>query len=229
MRDEVSKRVLVLSASPRKDGNSRKLAEALMEGSEEAGNRAELADLNDVMVGGFLRDCRQCRGKDGACSIDDEYGDLLLGRVAKADAIVYATPLYWYGIAAILKNFFDRMVCYTSGSYPDHEAVIARLVGKRSALLISSEESYSGSSLGVIAQLQEMSRYLHHEFVGAVNGIGNSRGEVAEDPADPLAAAQALGRRLFDARYSDYRVDTERTNSVWAGSENEATRTYEDS
>lgn len=220
-------RLLVLAASPREDGNSRLLASALMDGARAAGHEAELADLNTSMSGGFLRDCRKCRRPDGTCSIADGYEALLRDEVARADALVYATPLYWYGIAAVLKNFFDRMVCYASGSYPSHEAMTAGLTNKRSALLLSSEESYAGASLGVIAQLQEMSRYLQHEFVGVVNGVGNKRGEVARDPSDPLEQARTLGGRLFDVRYSDYRIDTERSNAVWA-TEQDAVGVYED-
>jgi multimeric flavodoxin WrbA len=209
-------RVLVLAASPRADGNSRALASALMDGAREAGHEAELVDLNEAMSGGFLRDCRRCRRPDGSCSIQDGYESLLRDRVARADALVYATPLYWYGIAAVLKNFFDRMVCFLSASYPDSAAVVEGLSGKRSALLLSSEETYPGASVGVVHQLQEMTRYLHQEFAGCVRGVGNTRGEVARDPADPLRAAYDLGRRLFDAHHSDYRVDSERPNSVWA-------------
>ena len=208
--------VLVLAASPRADGNSRMLADALMEGARSAGHQAALVDLNQAMQGGFLRDCRKCRRPDGMCSIEDGYYPLLRDRVAAADALVYATPLYWYGTAAVLKNFFDRMVCFVSGSFPDAEEMVAGLTDKRTALLLASEERYPGASLGVIAQLQEMSRYLRHEFVGVVNGIGNKRGEVARDPLDPLGAARDLGERLFDVRHSDYRIDTERSNAVWA-------------
>lgn len=209
-------RVLVLAASPRADGNSRAMAAALIEGARSAGHEAELVDLNGTMEGGFLRDCRRCRRADGSCSIEDGYETLLRDRVGPADALVYATPLYWYGIAAVLKNFFDRMVCFTSGSHPEAERLTAGLTDKRSALLLASEESYPGASLGVVAQLQEMSRYLRHEFVGTVNGFGNKRGEVASDPTDPLAAARRLGARLFDEYHSDYRIDSPRPNALWA-------------
>ncbi|WP_320669997.1 flavodoxin family protein [Patulibacter defluvii] len=209
-------RVLVLSASPRVDGNSRLLADALLDGARGAGHEGELVDLNGTMDGGFLRDCRRCRRPDGRCAIEDGYAALLRGPVARADAIVYATPIYWYGTAAVLKNFFDRMVCHTSGSAPDGERVIAELRDKRSALLLASEEQYPGIALGIVAQLQELSRYLHHQFVGVVHGVGNRRGEVAADPADPLAAARALGARIFEAHHTDYRVDTPRPSSVWS-------------
>jgi hypothetical protein len=115
-----------------------------------------------------------------------------------------------------MKNFFDRSVCYIAASYPRHEEVVAGLVGKRCALLMASEERFPAANLGVIAQLQEIARYFHQPFVGVVNGVGNRRGEVRLDPADPLGAARELGARMFDTHYSDYRLDSERPNAVWA-------------
>lgn len=206
--------VVVLSASPRPDGNSRALADALVDGAQGAGHSAQVFDLNE-RTNGFLRDCRTCRGADGECSIRDGYRELLLDHVLHANALVYATPLYWYGIAASLKNWFDRTVCYLSGSYPDAQRVMEQLRGTRVALLISSEERYPGATLGVVAQVQEMARYMHQPFVGVVQGVGNKRGEVARDPADPLAAARRLGRELETLHHTDYRIDTERPGRVW--------------
>lgn len=209
-------RVLILAASPRKDGNSRMMAHALQAGAELAGHDSEVVDLNQAMRGGFLRDCRKCRASNGSCSIQDGFEELLTRRVVPADALVYATPLYWYGIAAVLKNFFDRLVCYVSASYPESQQIVSALTGKRTALLLASEERYPAASLGVVAQLQEMSRYLGQEFVALINGVGNKRGEVESDPSDPLGAARRLGAMLFDLHYSDYSISSERPNAVWS-------------
>jgi multimeric flavodoxin WrbA len=206
--------IAVLAASPRPDGNSRALARALMDGAESAGHTTRLVDLNKPMAG-FLRDCRTCRRPDGECSIQDGYRDLLMEHILPADALVYATPLYWYGMAAVLKNYFDRMVSYLSGSFPSSSQVMERMVDKRVALLISSEERYPGAALGLVAQVQEMSRYLHHALIGVVHGVGNKRGEVRSDPADPLKTAHRLGAQLSSLHHSDYRIDTERPNTVW--------------
>ena len=62
---------------------------------------------------------------------------------------------------------------------------------------------------------------MHWELVGVVHGIGNSRGEVARDPAVPLDAARELGRRLFELRSTDYRIDTERPDAVWGSGDAE--------
>jgi multimeric flavodoxin WrbA len=188
----------------------------VLDGAAQAGHETELVDLDEVL-GGFLRDCRTCRGSDGECTIPDRYGEVLLESVLPADALVLATPLYWYGVSASLKAFIDRFFCFIASDYPRGEEVRERLVGKRSALVLSSEEDYRGAALGVIAQIQEMSRYLHHEFVGVVHGIGNSRGEVVRDPSDPLGQAQLLGARLGELRATDHRVDTVRPRVVWGG------------
>jgi multimeric flavodoxin WrbA len=225
------KRILVVAASPRPDGNSRLLATAFHEGARERGHHVEIVDLNQVMSG-LLRDCRRCRLPDGSCAIDDRFGAFVHDSVLPADGLVYATPLYWYGMAASLKNFFDRMVCYVAASYPRSEEVAAGLVGKRSALLMSAEETFATANLGVISQLQEISRYIHHDFVGVVYGVGNKRGEVAFDPADPLAAARRLGTEFFERHHSDYNLEAQRPNAVWAAARQQAVdseiSTYDD-
>jgi multimeric flavodoxin WrbA len=207
-------KVVALSSSPRRDGNSRRLAQAVLDGARGAGHDTELVEL-DAVMGGFLRDCRTCRDADGQCTIGDGYQEVLLDKVLPADALVYATPLYWYGMCGALKTFIDRFFCFISAGYPGRDTVREQLVHKRCALVLSSEESYCGAALGVIAQVQEMSRYLHHDFVGVVHGIGNTRGEIVLDPADPLSEARVLGERLFDLRVTDHRIDTDRPRTVW--------------
>lgn len=207
-------KVLALSSSPRKDGNSRLLAQAVLDGAAAAGHEVEMVDLADVVTAP-LRDCRVCRRDDGACSIADGYERLILDQVVPADAVVYATPLYWYGISGQLKIFIDRIFCYMKSDYPDWKAVRDGLIGTRMVVAVSSEESYPGAVGGVTAQMQEYARYTHNDLVGVVRGIGNTRGEVDRDPARPLEQAHELGRRLFAERYTDHRIDTSRSNVVW--------------
>jgi multimeric flavodoxin WrbA len=163
----------------------------------------------------FLRDCRRCRGADGTCGIADGFEAALLGTFLPADAVVFATPVYWYGMSGQLKTFLDRIFCYIAASYPGADGVVQSLMGKRIALLLSSEESYHGAGAGIQHQIQEYARYTHSQYVGTVAGYGNRRGDVRRDPADPLGRARELGARLFDLRSTDYRIDTERPGSVW--------------
>ncbi|MBB3084615.1 flavodoxin family protein [Geodermatophilus sabuli] len=208
-------RGLVLKASPRRDGNSALLADAAAAGVREAGHEVTVLHLDDF-VEGMLRDCRTCRHDDGACGIPDGYERLLTEHLVPADALVLATPLYWYGMSARLKSTVDRLFCFMSEDHPGSAAVLAGLPGKRVAVLIACEESYRGATLGLQGQFQELTRYLRQDLVGVVVGIGNSRGDVRHDPGDPLRAAADLGRRLFDLRITDYRFDTPRDNAVWS-------------
>jgi multimeric flavodoxin WrbA len=207
--------VLIVSASPRRNGNSRLLAESALEGAREAGHDAELVQIDDYVTH-FLRDCRQCRDADGRCTIPDRYPELLREQIVPADGVIYATPIYWYGMAGQLKTYFDRLFCFIAASEPESELFVNGVVGKRIGLLMSSEETYPGAGLGIVHQIQEYSRYTHSEFVGYVCGIGNKRGDVLRDPNDPIGQARALGRTLFDRVATDYRIDTERAGSTWA-------------
>jgi multimeric flavodoxin WrbA len=212
------KKLLILLGSPRREGNSAALADAVKRGAEEAGTDATLAFLDDS-ISGFLRDCRTCRRADGECSIDDGFRSLFFDSFLPADGIVIASPVYWYGLSAQVKAFFDRTFCYYSASYPESDSVVEAMSRKRIGLVMASEETYPGASLGIIHQIQEYSRYTHSEFVGYVRGIGNSRNEVTRDPGDPIAAAAQLGRDLFTRRFSDFRLDTERSSKVWPSEE----------
>ena len=151
----------------------------------------------------------------GFCSLDDRYEALLLDKILPADGIIYAMPLYFYGMPARLKTVFDRLFCYTANSAPQQEQVVGGITGKTVGVLISCEESYVGATAGVIAQFQELTRYLDQSLAGVVVGNANSRGEIACDPSDPLSRARDLGARLFDIRVTDYRLTTVRSNKVW--------------
>lgn len=216
MSDEMarSRRVLVLKGSPRRDGNSALLADAFADGAAAAGFTVSVISLDDHLQG-FLRDCRQCRRADGSCGIEDGYQGLFLDMFLPAAAVAFATPVYWYGVSAQTKAFFDRTFCYYAASHPQSAANIRGMSNKRIGLLLASEETYPGASLGIIHQIQEYARYTRSELVGVVRGYGNRRGDVRRDPGDPLAQARQLGERIFEARYSDYHIDSARTGSVW--------------
>ena len=209
-----SPRLLILNGSPRRNGNSAAMAAAVAEGAAGAGANVSVRLVDDYITS-FLRDCRACRKPDGECSIDDRFRELFFDDFLPADGIIFCTPVYWYGVSAQTKAFFDRTFCYYAGSYPDSAEVVGRMSGKRVGLVLASEETYPGASLGIIHQIQEYSRYTRSEFVGLVRGFGNSRGEVARDPGEPLAEAARLGQTFFELKYSDYHLDTERAGKVW--------------
>lgn len=212
-------RTLVISASPRDDGNSHLLACSAVDSARQAGHAVEHVFLDDY-VERMVRNCRQCRRlEDNSCSLDDRYEELLLNKLLPADGIIFAMPLYFYGMPARLKSVFDRLFCYLSNSAPQKDQVVSGITGKRIAVLISCEESYVGATQAVIAHFQEITRYLRQHLVGVVVGIGNSRGDIACDPNDPVGRAGAIAVSLYEARVTDYRVDSVRSSKVWESSD----------
>lgn len=207
-------KALVLSSSPRRNGNSALLAQAVQEGLAEAGHDAQLFFADDFMSG-FLRDCRKCRKPDGECSIDDGYRSVFLDHYLPAEGFIAATPIYWYGTSAQLKAFFDRTFCYYAASYPHSQIVNQGMQGKRIGLVLSSEETFPMVSGAVLSQIQEFSRYTRSTFVGVVHGYGNARGDVLRDPNEPLKAARRFGNEFFTKHASDYQIDTVRSGRVW--------------
>lgn len=206
--------ILVISSSPRKDGNSYLMAEAATAGAREAGCQSELAVLDDY-VRYFLRDCRKCRGAEGFCSLQDTYRALFETKLIPARGLILATPIHWYGMTGQLKTFFDRIFCYIAASHPHSARNIRGLMHKRIGLLLSGEETYPGAELGIVHQIQEYARYTRSAFVGVVRGVGNRRGDVLKDPANPIERSRLLGAGLLHRMYTDYRVDIVREASVW--------------
>jgi multimeric flavodoxin WrbA len=207
-------KALVLSSSPRRNGNSALLAEAVHAGLVEAGHDATFLYADDFLKA-FLRDCRTCRKPDGECAIEDGYRSVFFDQYLPADGFIAATPVYWYGMAAQLKAFYDRTFCYYAASYPRSAEVIEKMQGKRIGLALSSEETFPMVSGGIICQMQEFARYTHSTFVGVVHGYGNARGDVRKDPWEPIKAAERFGREFFTRHTSDYQIDTVRSGRVW--------------
>jgi multimeric flavodoxin WrbA len=207
-------KAMLLNSSPLRDGNSATLAQVFAEGLRDAGHESEIVVANDILSS-FLKDCRSCRRPDGSCSIDDGFNSAFFESFLPAQGFVAASPVYWYGMSAQLKAFFDRMFCYVAASHPSSSSVVARMQDKRIGLLLSSEETCPTVSAGIVQQIQEYSRYTRSTFVGTVHGYGNSRGEIARDPRDPVARAYEFARTFFTAHATDHQIDTPRSGRVW--------------
>ena len=100
------KRVLILSSSPRKNGNSQMLCEQFCAGAEAAGNQVQLVRLAEKKIG-FCWACDACMRNGGTCVQKDDMKELL-DAFQQADVLVLATPVYFYGICAQMKVFIDR-------------------------------------------------------------------------------------------------------------------------
>lgn len=99
------KKVLVLSASPRKGGNSDTLCDQFMKGAVESGHMAEKIYVSDYKIG-FCKACYACK-RNGVCVQNDDM-TVILDKMVEADVIVMATPVYYYTMNGQMKTLIDR-------------------------------------------------------------------------------------------------------------------------
>jgi multimeric flavodoxin WrbA len=101
----MSKKVLVLSASPRKGGNSDLLWDQFFLGAKEAGNHVEKIFLSNKKIN-YCTGCYACKGR-GDCVQQDDMAEVLEKMIA-TDVILMATPVYFYTMNAQMKTLIDR-------------------------------------------------------------------------------------------------------------------------
>lgn len=109
------KKIAVIRTSPRKIGNTNILSDEFIRSVKESDKEIEIEDinLNDYTI----NYCRGCYGTDsklscsvaGKCWQQDDLNEII-ERIKDANALVFATPIYFYSISGQLKVFFDRSI-----------------------------------------------------------------------------------------------------------------------
>lgn len=100
------KHIVILSGSPRKNGNTNLLCRQFQQGAEEAGHIVRFIPLAEKRIG-FCRACDVCMRNGGACIQKDDMENILCA-FQQADVVVLATPVYFYGVSAQMKACIDR-------------------------------------------------------------------------------------------------------------------------
>lgn len=100
-------KVLILNGSPRLRGNTSYALRALAEGIEaNTAHEVELIDVAKLNLAGCTA-CGACKKNGGICILPDD-GNMLIEKVYAADAVIFGSPVYWWGISAQLKCAVDR-------------------------------------------------------------------------------------------------------------------------
>ena len=104
----MSKKVLILSGSPRKGGNSDILCDEFARGAKESGNEVLKIRVSEKKIG-YCSACYYCVQSGGVCAKKDDMAEILQ-KIIDADVIVLSSPVYFYSIDAQLKALIDRTV-----------------------------------------------------------------------------------------------------------------------
>ena len=172
----MSKKVLIISTSMRKNGNSDMLAGAFARGAEESGNEVETVSLVDKRIA-FCRGCFACQ-KTGRCIIDDDAVSVT-EKISDAEVVVWATPIYYYEMTGQMKTMIDRANALFVKDYQFRDVYMLSTAAEEDAS--ACERAITGLK-GWIACFPK-SRFAGSVFAGGVTDKGDITGSKALDEA----------------------------------------------
>lgn len=186
----MTKTIILLKGSPRLQGNSTVLADQVAAGAKDAGVQVESFYLHDM-------DIRPCDGCDfcretGVCVVKDDM-QALYPKLLAADAVVLASPVYWFTYSAQLKLCIDRW--YALANYKS-----AFFKGKPVGIVLAfgDDDLYLSGGINAIHTFETMFRYLDANIIGWVYGSLSDVGDAQKHP-DLMEKAYQLGQKLAGA------------------------------
>ena len=180
------KKVLILSGSPRKGGNSDTLCDEFAKGALEAGNEVEKIRVAEKNISP-CKGCYFCRKHKGKCALNDDMGEILQ-KIIDADVLVLASPVYFYSVCAQLKAVIDRTV-----------ARWTEIANKDLYYITTAAEEDSDTFDGTLACFHGFAKCIDgYEEKGTLYGRGVAqRGEVRERP-ELMQIADEMGNSIRD-------------------------------
>ena len=184
----MSRKLLILKGSPREKGNSATLADRAAAGAMETGAQVEAVYLHGLDIRP-CDGCDLCKENGEFCVIDDDMQSLypkLLGM----DALLLASPIYWFTYSAQLKLCIDRWYGLWNFN-PD------LFKGKPAGILLTygDTDPYTSGAIHAINTFEAMFRFLHVPILGIVYGSASDPGDVEKQP-ELMERAYQLGQRL---------------------------------
>ena len=181
----MSKKIVVITGSPRKDGNSFAMTDAFIQAAEAKGHTVTRFDAAMKQVGG-CRACETCFKTGKACSFDDDF-NTIAPAILEADAVVFTMPVYWYSIPAQVKGVIDRLYSFCVAGKD--------IAGKECALITCCEEEDMSVMDGVRVPLERSAALLKWKMVGEVLVPGVLKvGDI--EKTDGYAQAAALADKI---------------------------------
>ncbi len=176
-------KIVVLTGSPRQNGNSAYLAEQFIKGAGEQGHEIFRFDCAFKQV----EPCRACNrcGMDGPCIFDDDFQELR-PHLIEAGMVVFATPMYYFCISAQMKRVIDRFY-----------AINGQIKGasKKAAFLMTYADTSKKEAEPMLMHYHTLLDYLGWTNVGEVVASGVWTAGSVKRTAYPQQAYQ-LGKSL---------------------------------
>lgn len=183
----MSKNILVITGSPRKNGNSDMLADAFIKGAVDAGHEVSKFDAGTKTIGGCIA-CEQCWSTENACVINDDFSRLE-PLIEKADVLILAFPLYWYSFPAQIKAVIDKLYAYVS---PNKKR---QLKIKEASMIVAAGDDSIIVLVGVKKSFDFICGLMRWKNLGTLEATNiNDKGEVKD--TDLLQKAEDFGKAI---------------------------------
>jgi multimeric flavodoxin WrbA len=167
----MAKRILILKGSPRRNGNSSILADRAADGARQAGAVVEVIFLEGMRITPCTA-CEACHDGEPECIIADDMRDLY-PKLRQADALIIASPVYWFSMSAQTKLMVDRW-------YALEQKGGNELKGKKIGIILTYGDTNLETSGGIhaVGSFESMFRYIGCPIVGIVHGTAGAEGDV---------------------------------------------------
>lgn len=176
--------IAVIYGSSRPNGNTDLLAEKVIQGIE-----AEKVYLRDEQLQPII-DMRH--SEEGFQDRGDAY-NALLERILPHETLIFSTPIYWYSVSGLMKNFIDRWShSMRDSKFPEFKSIMASKTAY--VLAVGGDEPYI-KGLPMIQQLHHIFDFMGMTFGGYIIGNGNKPGDILTDNR-ALQAASLLNQKL---------------------------------
>ena len=173
-------KVLLLQGGARKKGNTAKVLDWVEEELKSNGHGVETVYLHSKNLKGCMgcKKCKETTDTVGCVQKDDVLE--ILEKMTGAEAVVFSSPLYFWGVNAQLKTVIDRTYSlYTNANLPDHKSLVE---GQRQALLVTGASSWDNNAEGAFTAFGRMQKY-HKAIHAGELYIGGCTTPAEMDPA----------------------------------------------
>jgi multimeric flavodoxin WrbA len=147
-------KIIALQGSPRKKGNTARIVEWVEEEVKSNGHEIEKIYLNSKNIHGCLAcgKCKETPDEIGCIQKDD--GLEILEKIVSADLVIFASPLYFWGVTAQLKAIIDRTYSlYVNYHQPGHASLVK---GQRQALISTGGGPFENNAEPVFTAFQRL-------------------------------------------------------------------------
>lgn len=153
-------KIVVLTGSPRRNGNTNYLADRFIAGAKENGHEVVRFDCATLNVAGCIA-CNHC-GMDGDCVLKDNF-EKIRPHIIDANMVVFVTPMYYFGFSSQLKRVIDRFY-----------AINGKIKGasKKTAFLMAYADTSEKEAQAMLLHYRLLADYLGWTDTGTVVAPG---------------------------------------------------------